>query len=331
MKFLNRDDTEGEVGKLLSNAKRIRIAVAYWGQGVSERLGLLSSKTCDIEVVCDLLSGACNPDELTKLRDALGHDRVLKCRKLHAKVWLVDGRCILGSSNASTNGLAQEGKELDGLIEANVLIDDPACVRAISEWYETSVRKAATEISGKDLELARARWKARRRIRPPPDEPTLLAALQANKDAMSGKNVFVFARSETEDLGKTARAILQEEQKLREDRGIDAWEVDLSDVANLPAGACIIEFEVYPKKKPQLLAVYRLLREDHIVTRKDVTLLLCKEVKGNKVDGLPLGSLTVWKAAVDRAVKSAPDGSFFGEVAEFARGYLAGDVSVRTV
>jgi hypothetical protein len=177
MKFIKSDDAKRELEILLSHAKRIRIAVAYWGQGVSERLGLLNLENCDIEVVCDLLSGACNPDELSMLRDTLGRSRVLKCPRLHAKVWIADGRCILGSSNASANGLAQQGLETDGLIEANVLIDDPPCVAAISHWYETTVRKAATEISEKDLQLARARWKERRRITPSPDKPTLLEAL----------------------------------------------------------------------------------------------------------------------------------------------------------
>jgi hypothetical protein len=194
-----------------------------------------------------LLSGACNPDEVTKLRDGLGHDRVMKCRNLHAKVWLVDGRCVLGSSNASANGLAQEGQETSGLIEANVLIDDPACVKTTSDWYEITVRKAATEISSKDLELAWTRWKAQRANRPPPDKPTLLAALQANKDAMAGKNVLVYAHSELEELGRSGKAVLREEQQLREDRGVTAWEGDF-DHAAAPAGAYVIELNVYSKK-----------------------------------------------------------------------------------
>ena len=111
MRFIKQDDTETEVGKLLSNAKRIRIAVAYWGAGVSKRIGLLGLNNCDIEIVCDLLSGSCNPDEVAKLRDTLGNDRVLKCPKLHAKVWLVEGSCILGSSNASAFRMSRASSE----------------------------------------------------------------------------------------------------------------------------------------------------------------------------------------------------------------------------
>jgi hypothetical protein len=98
--------------------------------------------------------------------------------------------------------------------------DNEECVRAISDWYETSVRKAVTVISDKDLKSAYARWKSQRRNRPLPPEPTLLAALQKDKDAMSERFVFVFARSVLEDLSKRANAVLEEEQRLRNDRDI---------------------------------------------------------------------------------------------------------------
>jgi hypothetical protein len=323
MQFINSDDAEGKLVILLSNAKLVRIAVAYWGQGISEWLGLLKLENCDIEIVCDLLSGACNPDELKKLRDTLGRNRVLKCPRLHAKVWIADGRCILGSSNASANGLAQQGLETDGLIEANVFIDDPACVEAISEWYETAVRKAATEISDEDLQLARTRWKGRRKISPSP-WPTLLAALHKDKDVMSGKDVFIFVRYELPPLSKQADAILRREQKLRNDKGITCWNVtgDLR-AKKIPAGAYVVEFEVYPKRKPQLDGVYKILLEHHVIQHGKIKLLLCKKVIANKIAGLPLGSLSVWKAAAERAAKSAPDGGFLDEVATFARDYLA--------
>jgi hypothetical protein len=40
MKFIDGTNAEGEIKSLLSNAKHVRIAVAYWGREVVERLGL---------------------------------------------------------------------------------------------------------------------------------------------------------------------------------------------------------------------------------------------------------------------------------------------------
>jgi hypothetical protein len=141
---------------------------------------------------------------------------------------------------------------------------------------------------------------------------------------MSGKDVFVFARNELPALSRRAEAILRREQKLRNDKGITCWDVtgDLR-AKTIPAGAYVIELEAYSKRVPQLVGVYKILLEHHIVQHGKIKLLLCKKVIANKIAGLSLGSLNVWKAAAERAAKSAPNGGFLKEVATFARDYLA--------
>jgi hypothetical protein len=245
------------------------------------------------------------------------------CESLHSKVWLADGRCILGSVNASANGLAQEGHETDRLIEANILIDDESCVKEISDWYERTVRKAAAEINDKDIKLARERWKSQRGNRPNPKSHTLLDALQKDRNAMSDKDIFVYVRYELEDLDKEAKAVLRHERKLREDKSIDAWDLgDPEPQLFTPPGSHVIEFEVHRTKKPQLLGVRKLLLENYLVVKKKTALLLYREVQ--KVNSLPLGNLSVWKAAVVRAqdaVESSPlmNEVFFGSITEFAQ------------
>ena len=55
---------------------------------------------------------------------------------LHAKVWWTPNAAVLGSSNASTNGLALEHETGSGWHEANVRIDDATTLNSISKWFE---------------------------------------------------------------------------------------------------------------------------------------------------------------------------------------------------
>ena len=107
---------EREIKNLLSTCSRARLAVAYWGSGAVARLGLdaVDTRTVDIEITCDLRSGACNPKEIDKLIKLFGPDRVRTRDGLHAKAWITDAGCVLGSSNASANGLGHEADETHG-------------------------------------------------------------------------------------------------------------------------------------------------------------------------------------------------------------------------
>ena len=107
-KILDGAAAEREIKNLLSACSRARLAVAYWGSGAVARFGLnaVRKRTVDIEITCDLMSGACNPSEVKKLIKLFGPDRVRTRDRLHAKAWITDVGCVLGSSNASANGLA---------------------------------------------------------------------------------------------------------------------------------------------------------------------------------------------------------------------------------
>jgi hypothetical protein len=113
--------TESEIKKLLESSSQIRAAVAYWGADAMEQLGIEGLAGRDVIIICDLMSGACNPDEIERLQKYLGRQRVLMRDNLHAKVWLTEKGAIVGSSNASANGLGFERAELRGSIEANLL------------------------------------------------------------------------------------------------------------------------------------------------------------------------------------------------------------------
>jgi hypothetical protein len=83
VKFLDTSVTEAHVRKILASNKSIRAAVAYWGNGAVRRLGIKKGQS--VTVICDLLSGCCNPREIKRLRAAIGAKRVLTHDRLHAK------------------------------------------------------------------------------------------------------------------------------------------------------------------------------------------------------------------------------------------------------
>lgn len=117
----------------LAGEETIDLAVAFWGKRAIERLELPEDK--QIRIMCDLTSGGCNPSEIAKLRGA-PFNRNVKVRHvagLHSKVYRVPGHVIVGSANASANGLGDEGNQ--GTIEAAIKTNDKAVVDATEQWF----------------------------------------------------------------------------------------------------------------------------------------------------------------------------------------------------
>ncbi len=110
------------------------VAVPFWGKGAIKSLGFAPGLKA--RVVCNLASVAVyNPwviDELRKLKGI----QVRSHPRLHAKLYAANGFVIVGSSNASANGLALEGREVSGWIEANILTDDEDVVRDVQIFFE---------------------------------------------------------------------------------------------------------------------------------------------------------------------------------------------------
>ncbi len=167
--ILSGPAAERTVRCFLRRCGRARLAVAYWGAGAARRLGLAEAVAngSDIEIICDVLSGGCNPDEVAELIGLLGSKKVRSKDGLHAKVWITDKGCLLGSSNSSANGLGHEGDETRGLIEANLAYGSPSegALAAWDNWYEQNASRGSQPVSDAMLEIARERWLSRRSIR----------------------------------------------------------------------------------------------------------------------------------------------------------------------
>lgn len=163
MTLLNEHDALTEIRALLARAERASLAVAFWGKGAIERLGL-ERAGLSMRILCNLDSGACNPAELRRVRDLPGI--TIKAHPaLHAKVyWTPDG-AVLGSSNASANGLALEGDFAGAWAEANVRLDDPEILGNIASWFD-ALFAAGYDIDDADLDRAEQAWKARVEMAP---------------------------------------------------------------------------------------------------------------------------------------------------------------------
>lgn len=148
----------------------LKIAVAFWGVHAGKLLGTtlknLDSNKC--EFICNLESGATNPELIQSLRD---HGVAVKTnRHLHAKVIVTWSQCIVGSANLSANGLGVEGTA-DELIlppfweEAGVLTDEPSLLAEINRWFDELWQHPETyEVMDEHILQA----KIRRAIKPPP-------------------------------------------------------------------------------------------------------------------------------------------------------------------
>jgi PLD-like domain len=208
MRFLDGAATTPEIRSLVDRSKNVRMAVAFWGEGAAKELGL-THKGRAATVICNLMTGGTNPEEIKRLKESKVNVR--QCDTLHGKVYLFDDVLIVGSSNASGNGLALQGAELSGWHEANVLIEDAGIYRAASEWFD---RLKPREIEGADLVRAQAAFERRRRAMPgnwPGSEPTVVEALKSNPASFRDKRIYVCAYKE--DLNRGQKALIRDEQE----------------------------------------------------------------------------------------------------------------------
>lgn len=132
----------------------IRLAVAFWGSRADKKI----SRSC--QIICDLGSGACDPEVIRKLRQRT-NCTVRNLSRLHAKVVIGSEGAIVSSANMSANGLGPQSGEESGTIEAGCYIPNrsPEFTK-ITAWFEVQWQ-GANEISESDLLEAKKRWDLR--------------------------------------------------------------------------------------------------------------------------------------------------------------------------
>lgn len=80
----------------------------------------------------DVAAGVSDPEILDVLEER-GHFSLSLVDRLHAKIFLSDGRCLVGSSNVTFAGMGEgtDGNNIEVLVEANA--DDPSVVATLHE------------------------------------------------------------------------------------------------------------------------------------------------------------------------------------------------------
>lgn len=138
----------------------LRCAVAFWGFGVVQELfetDTLERK--DVRIICDLSMGGTNPATLRAL-GAPFNNKIKYLDGLHAKVYISNVGAVIGSANASRNGIGFDGAEA-GLIEAGTYVaPETQSWIAINEWFEF-LDFDAKIVKGYDLTLAQSFWDRR--------------------------------------------------------------------------------------------------------------------------------------------------------------------------
>lgn len=145
--------------KKLGEGQNVCFAVAFWGAGSANNLKI--EATAEAKVLCNLESGCCDPVEIEKLKNMDGV-KVRTHSSLHAKVYLSPIGALVGSSNASTNGLALDGESLRGWREANLLVKDEPLLNDLNKWF-TERWAEGRNITKPMLAAARMKWADRKR------------------------------------------------------------------------------------------------------------------------------------------------------------------------
>ena len=155
MRFLTDGNIFQAVRRLVNGDEELLAAVAFWGRGAGNQTGI-SGRAAPTRILCDLLSGACNPAEIEHL---LENGVEVKYRPhLHAKVWVNGNEVVVGSANASTNGLGFEASASN--IEAAIYLRDKKMAGNVRKWFEGEW-DLAEEIDEVLLRTAEAMWNQR--------------------------------------------------------------------------------------------------------------------------------------------------------------------------
>lgn len=188
--FISGDKNTDAIEKIFKTKGPLKCAVAFWGKKAWE---LLKDSKQEIKIICNLESGATNPFLIKELQNK-ENIKLRTQHNLHAKVYFSNHQAIIGSSNASANGLSLEDAEVTGYIEASVTTNDEKIIASINSWFK-ELWKNASEIDDGLLEESRKKWKNRRNNRPCRENPrmatqSLLASLRDHPEIFQDRNIY---------------------------------------------------------------------------------------------------------------------------------------------
>lgn len=240
MKFLHSSDNTKAITELLEAEESIKCAVAFWG-GLAAELKWHNPKK--VQVICNLESGATNPDAIRQLKK-MGV-KVKTNKHLHAKVYLAETQAIVSSANASANGLSLEGRELESWLEASVQIEDAHTLEEIRRWFEAQWN-CAINVTKPMLNEAQIKWERKRNQREfyKTDKETLLSLLSAPEGRLDERRIYI-AIYRVEEASEEA---LEKFEEVEKSHGTDKILGFYEDWSSLPRDAELISV-YYPREE----------------------------------------------------------------------------------
>lgn len=168
MKFLQDNEILDSIKSMVRNRasmnETLNIAVAFWGKKALEETGLAerAKRNPDaIRVICDLHSGACNPQPIRQLIK-FGVE-VKDLPKMHAKIWMLKDNVIIGSANVSANGLGGFDRSTQGNFEVAVQLKSQQIATSAQQWFESHWERSDC-ITMEQLDIATVNWENRIRL-----------------------------------------------------------------------------------------------------------------------------------------------------------------------
>lgn len=312
--FLNGRAAAREIVKLVEGSQTVRLAVAFWGVGATDALGLGHAHD-RVTLICNLKMGGTNPHEIRRLQDV--GVTVLQKDDLHSKVYIGDYSAIVGSSNASANGLSMQAAEQDGWIEANVLVSDPDTYRDIVKWFE-DIQLNSKPVSNSDLEAARTLWRRRRSklIISRAGTISLYDAVRAEPESFADRNLYVFIYRDP-TLSDEGEALTEEHTR---ELG-DGWE-SFEDWGDIPEGDALV-FYYGPRGGFYLDGCCRFSEPRHVRRGINHAVEFARTID-NLAGFAPPRADSRWREACRRADKANEwdDEVIISDLGEFGRRYL---------
>lgn len=245
-KFITTLETRDEIQRLLRHSSEAILAVAFIGRGAKKWIEGRGINFGNISIICDIESGACNPDEIQILIDS--GVKLLAKRRLHAKVFWTPECVIVGSSNLSANGLGFEGDEISSNIEASFSSSNTSIINAVKIWIDNEVIPTASGITPSMIEQCRIAWKKRRDDRDKVslyttntiNHATIAKCIKNNPEYFRDKSILLWVRPD-EAPSVEADKILDETKNEFPDENLDMWEID-DEKLLIPFGCYVIDY-----------------------------------------------------------------------------------------
>lgn len=290
----------------IQSSDTCRLAVAFWGAGAIEELGLYGKSHA--RIVCNLKMGGTNPSVVEKLMTIA---QVRHSDSLHSKVYVLDAFGAVGSSNISANGLSFQGGGSRGWFEANVVFG----LGPLYDQAEAAFEQAwngAREVSDDDLKQAHRVYSARRRSLPfSEDGKTLLEAVTADPDAFESRRLYIWYAEE--NFTSEAEKALREEHlksgllksssskpgslEAGSEKKLDAFEIYPGFAASVPQDADVLCFTRGPKGGWSDDGIWHLpLQPVSRELRNKNTMFFATKL--DHIGGRSIGAPAAWKAVL---------------------------------